>query len=202
MKLASRLKAWMPVLVVGGVLVAGGVVAIPLGGWDTVELQSAVLPEHPVGEPYAGNRLSTSIDEVSLTGVHPDGFTEPDPGTTYLIVIATMENVTAEPQLPLGSRSFYAFTIPGVVDLDEPIPSGSSWMYLLRDGTYGGTLSPGVPDTVQFVFAIDDDLFAVGDEVRIGLTDATAEEADLFDGTRWARPHIAVEVPIVIQGER
>ena len=46
---------------------AGGVAAIPLGGWDTVELQSAVLPEHPIGEPYPGHRVSTAIDDVYLT---------------------------------------------------------------------------------------------------------------------------------------
>lgn len=198
MKLARRLKAWMPVIVTGGTLAIAGVVAIPLGGWDTVELQSAVLPKHPVGEPYVGSRVSTAIDDVYLTDVHPDGYTEPEPGTTFLVVIATMENVTAEPQLPLGSASFYAFTVPGVVEPGEQLLAGDNWTYLLRDGTNGATLSPGVPDTVQFVFAIDDDLFRAGDEVRIGLTDATAEEADLFDGTRWARPHIAVEVPIVI----
>jgi hypothetical protein len=202
MSLGSRLKAWMPVIVAGGVLAIGGVVAIPLGGWDTVELQSAVLPEHPVGEPYAGGRVSTAIDEVSLSAVHPDGYTEPEPGRTFLIVIATIENLTAQPQIPLGTSSFWAFTIPGVLEPGKPVPASDQWTYLLRDGSNGATLSPGVPDTVQFVFAVDDGLFAVGEELRVGLTEATAEEADLYDGTRWARPRVAVEVPIVIRGER
>lgn len=201
MTLRSRLKAWWPVIAAATVLVAGGVAAIPLGGWDTVVLQSAVLPEHPVGEPYAGHRVSTSIDEVFLTDTHPDGFTEAEPGTRFLIVEATIENVTAEPQSPLGSASFYAFTLPGVVEPDELISSSTMWTQLVRDGSTGSSLNPGVPDTVQFIFMIDADLYEAGDEVRIGLTDATPEQAELFDGTRWARPHVAVEVPIVI-GER
>lgn len=202
MTLRSHLRAWWPVIAAGGVLLTGGLVAIPLGGWDTVELQSAVVPEHPVGEPYPGHRLSTSIDDVYLTDTHPDGYTELEPGATFLVVIATMENVTAEPQIPLGSASFYAFTIPGVVEPDEQILAGDYWTRLVRDESNAPTLSPGVPDTVQFIFMVDADLFDAGDEVRIGLTDATPEQADLFDGTRWARPHIAVEVPIVIRDER
>jgi hypothetical protein len=198
MSVRERVRGWMPVLVAGGLLAAGGVVAIPLGGWDTVELQSAVLPEHPVGEPYAGHRVSTSIDEIWLTDTHPDGYTEAEPGTRFLIVEATVENLTAEPQAPLGSASFWAFTLPGVVEPGVLIPSGTQWSQLVRDGSTGSSLNPGVPETVQFIFMIDDDLYEAGDEVRVGLTDATPEDADLFDGTRWARPHVAVEVPIVI----
>ena len=202
MTLRSRLKAWWPVVVAAGVLAAGGLIAIPLGGWDTVELQSAVLPDHPVSEPYAGHRLSTAIDDVFLTDEHPDGYTETEPGTTFLIVVATMENMTAEPQLPLGSSGFYAFILPEVVEPDVLLSGGTTWTRLVRDDSNGPTLSPGVPDTVEFIFMIDADLYHPGDEVRIGLTDATPEEADLFDGIRWARPHVAVEVPIVIRGER
>jgi hypothetical protein len=202
MTVRSHLKAWWPVIATGGVLVAGGLVAIPMGGWDTVELQSAVLPEHPVGEPYTGHRLSTSIDDIYLTDTHPDGYTELEPGTTFLIVVATMENVTAEPQSSLGSASFYAFTLPDVIEPDVLLSGSTTWTRLERDGGPGSTLSPGVPDTIQFIFMIDADLYDAGDEVRIGLTDATPEKADLFDGTRWARPHVAVEVPIVIREQR
>jgi hypothetical protein len=202
MTLRERLRGWMPLVAVGGALAVGGVAAIPLGGWDTVELQSAVLPQHPVGEPYAGHRLSTSIDDVYLVDEHPDGYTEAEPGTTFLVVVATMENVTAEPQLPLGSSGFYAFTLPGVVEPDVLIPSGTLWSRLARDDSGFPTLSPGVPDTVEFTFMIDADLYQPGDEVLVGLTDATPERADLFSGTRWARPHVAVEVPIVIREQR
>jgi hypothetical protein len=200
--LRETLRTWRPVLIVGGVLVAAGLVAIPLGGWDEVELQSAVVPEQPIGQPYAGHRMSTAIDDLYLTDEHPDGFTEPDPGTRFLVVVATLENLTDEPQGALGSKGFYSFTIPGYLELDTVLGAGDNSMRLLRDGTSGSTLSPGVPDTVQFVFVVDAGLFADGDELRIGLTDATPEEADLFDGTRWARPYVAVEVPVVLRDER
>ena len=202
MTLRETLRAWRPVLIVAGGLVVAGLVAIPLGGWDEVELQSAVVPEQPIGQPYAGHRVSTAIDDVYLVDEHPDGYTEREPGTTFLIVMATMENLTAEPQRPLGTKGFYAFTIPGFLEVDTDLPLSDYSTQLARDDSSGPVLSPGVPDTVQFIFTIDDGLFADGDELRIGLTDATPEEADLFSGTRWARPHVAVEVPVVVRDER
>lgn len=198
MTVRQALRAWRPVLVGVGVLAVAGLVAVPLGGWDEVELQSAVVPEQPLGQPYPGHRLSTAIDDVYLTAEHPDGYTEPDPGTEFLVVVATMENMTAEPQLPFGSSGFYAFTLPGYLELDGDIPLADYSTRLSRDDTNGPSLNPGVPDTVEFVFVVDDGLFAVGDELRIGLTDATPEVADLYSGTRWARPHVAVEVPVVV----
>ncbi len=201
MTLRQRFRGWMPPLVIVGVAAVGGLIAIPLGGWDTVQLQSRVLPEQPIGQPYTGHRLSTAIDDVYLTDEHPDGYTEPDPGTRFLVVIATMENVTDEPQEPLGSKGFYAFTIPGLLELDREFLISDYSTRLMRDDSNGPSLTPGVPDTVQFVFVVDDGLFAAGDEVRIGLTDATPESADLYSGTRWARPYVAVEVPAVIRDQ-
>lgn len=201
MTFRETLRAWRPVLIVAGVLGVAALVAVPFGGWDEVELQSAVVPEQPLGQPFAGHRLSTALDDIYLTETHPDGYTELDPGEAFLVVVATMENVTSQPQLPLGSRGFPAFTIPGVVEIDAVLPS-DSWQFLARDDSGFPRLNPGVPDTVVFVFTVDDDLFPDGEVVRVGITDATPEEADLYNGTRWARPHVAVEVPVTIRDER
>ncbi|MEO8527712.1 MAG: hypothetical protein ABI435_01405 [Pseudolysinimonas sp.] len=198
----SRVRAWLPVIVVVGVAAIAGVVAIPLGGWDTVQLQSAVIPEQPVGEPYVGHRLSTSIDDAYLTDASPDGHSEADPGQTFLVVEATMEAVRTEPEFPLGDTDFYAFTIPGVLELGTPIPILDYSTVLKRDGTFGPSLIPGVPDTVVFVFTVPVTAFAGGDVVHIGVTDASPEKANLFSGTRWVKPHVAVEVSITVRDER
>lgn len=202
MTVRDHVKAWMPVIVAGGVLAAGGLVAIPLGGWDTVQLQSAIVPEQPIGQPYVGERVSTAIDDIYLTDEHPDGFSDPEPGDTWLVVVATMENQLTEPEYPLGTTNFWAFTIPGVIELGEQLSVADYSTLLVRDGSFGPVLQPGVPDTVQVVFAVRDSLFADGDEVRIGLTDAEKQDADIYDGIRWWQPHVAVEVPVVIRDER
>ena len=79
--------------------------------------------------------------------------------------------------------------------------SGDYWTYLERDGTAGPTLNPGVPDTVSFVFRVPRALFAAGDELAIGLTDARPEEADLYEGTRWVARRVVAEVPVILREE-
>jgi hypothetical protein len=199
--IAQRVRGWLPVIVAVGLLAAGAVIAVPLGGWDTVQLRSANLPEQPIGQPYPGGRMSTAIDDVYLTDTHPDGFSEPEPGTTFLVVQVTAENLTREPQYLVGS-GFYPFTIPGVIELDDVLGPADYSEVLVRDGSFGARLNPGVPDTVFVTFVVDDDLFADGDEIRVGLTDGRAEQADIYDGTRWVNEHVAVEVPLVIRDER
>lgn len=201
MTLRERLRGWMPLIVIVAVAAVGGVVAIPLGGWDTVDLVSDDIPEQPIGQPYVGAQWAISIDDVYLTDEHPDGYTEPEPGETLLVVVATMENVRDEPQYPISS-SLYPFTIPGVVETGELLATGDYWTYLARDESYGPYLGPGIPDTVEFVFRVRASQFAEGDVLRIGLTDGTPEEADLFEGTRWVDVHVAAEVVVPLREER
>lgn len=196
--LAARLRAWRPVLIVAGVLLAAGLVAIPLGGWDTVQLQSRVVPSHPVGEAFAGHRVATSIDGVYLTDDPPDEYTEREPGMTYLVVVTTMENVTKEPELPIWSSDFHPFTIPGVIELGEPLGWDDYEVFLERDLTSNPWLLPGVPEELRVYFPVRTTAFAVGDEIAVGITDADPEEADLYVGTRWVDPHVAVEVAVTI----
>ena len=202
MSLASRVRAWLPVIIGAGVLAIAGVIAIPLGGWDTVQLQSAVIPEQPVGEPYVGNRLIVSIDDVYLTDDFPDDYTETEPGESFLIVVATMEAVTAEPESPISIGPPNPFTIDGLISIDEAPGYDDLSVFLERDGTYLPVLNPGVPDTVLFVFTVSSSDYADGDQLRIGLTDATPEEADIIEGTRWIDEHVAVEVSITVRDER
>jgi hypothetical protein len=202
MTVRERVRGWMPVLVAGGLLAVGGVVAIPLGGWDTVELQSEIVPEWEAGEPYAGTRLITSIDDLYLTDFSPDGYSEAEPGETFLVVVVTMEAAMSEPQLPLIGTSFPPFVIPGVIDIDRDLEFSAYTIVLERDGTYGPELNPGVPDTLLFAFTVRESQFEGGDEVPVGIVDADAEEADIYEGTRWVNVEIVVEVPMTLRDER
>jgi hypothetical protein len=202
MRLRERVRGWMPVLVVGGVLAVGGVVAIPLGGWDTVELQSEIVPEWEAGDPYPGTRLITSIDDIYLTDFSPDGYSEAEPGETFLVVVATMEAAMSEPQLPIAGSSFPPFVIPGVIAIDVSLRADAYTTVLERDGTFGPELNPGVPDTLLFAFTVRESQFAEGDEVRVGIVDADAEEATIIDGTRWVDVEVAAEVPLTVRDER
>lgn len=202
MTMRERARGWMPVLVAGGVLALGGVAAIPLGGWDTVELQSEIVPEWEAGEPYAGRRLITSIDDIYLTDLSPDGYSEAEPGEIFLVVVATMEAAMSEPQLPIAGTSFPPFEIPGVIEIDVSLSADAYTTVLERDGTFGPELNPGVSDTLLFAFTVRESQFADGDDVRVGIVDADAEEADIIQGTRWVNVEVAVEVPMSVRDER
>lgn len=202
MTLRERLRGWMPLLVIVGVAAVGGLVAIPLGGWDTVQLQSRVVPEQPIGQPLEGHRFTTAIDDIYLTDLSPDGYTEPEIGMTFLVVVATLENMTAEPELPMSGSSFPPFVVPGVYTVEDPPGISDVSAYLARDETYGVALSPGVPDTVIYVFPIRRTLVQADDELRIGITDALPDEAELYQGTRWLNERIVAEVPMIVRDER
>jgi hypothetical protein len=196
--LRERLTGWMPVIVIVAVAAVGGLVAIPLGGWDTVDLVSDDIPEQPLGQPYVGAQWTIAIDDLYLSDTHPDGFTELDPGQVVLVVVATMENMRDEPAYPISGSALYPFTIPGVVVLDELVDVDYQ-VYLARDESFGPLLNPGVPDTVEFFFTVPVSQFHGGDELRIGIPDGTAEEADLFEGTRWVDVHVAAEVVVPLR---
>lgn len=202
MTLRERLRGWMPLLVIVGVAAVGGVVAIPLGGWDTVQLQSRVVPEQPIGQPLAGHRFSTAIDDIYLTDLSPDGYTEAPTATTFLVVVATIENLTAEPEYAGSSSTFPPFVVPGLSTVDDA-PDGDEVSTLLaRDGSFSPTLNPGVPDTVLYVFPVWRTRIQGGDELRIGLTDAIPDEAELYEGTRWLNPRVVAEVPVIVRDDR
>lgn len=199
--LASRARGWLPVIIAAGVLAIAGVVAIPLGGWDRVWLESAAVPIHPVGEPFAAARLTTSIDDAYLTDVSPDGYSEAEPGDTFLVVVATMEATGSEPQDPFGYGSFFTFVIFGIQELGDDVPNDLN-ILLERDGTFGPYLSPGVPDTMLFIYPVGADEFTGGNVLRVGLTDGTPEKADIYEGIRWVNQHIAVLVDVPIRDVR
>jgi hypothetical protein len=189
-------------IAVAGVLAIAGVAAIPLGGWDTVQLESAVIPEQAVGDTFVGNRLAVSIDDLYLTDDFPDDYTETEPGESFLVVVATMEALTAEPESPLSIGPPNPLAIDELMSIDERPDYSDLTVFLERDATFEPVLNPGVPDTLLFVFTVPSGRYSDGDVVRIGLTDATPEQADIIEGTRWIDEHVAVEVPIAVRDDR
>lgn len=194
----ARIRSFAPLLVAVAVLGAGALVAIPLGGWDEVELVSERVPQIEPGETFTSTPFAVAVHSIALIEEHPDGYTEAEPGETWMILEATFENRLEFPQRPPGMSGFQAFSIEGL-DLEA---FGSVDTYLDRDDTFLPTLNPGIPDDVNFVFAVPEDQYADGDVVTVALWDAERQRAELYSGIRWWRPHVAVEVPVVVEDRR
>lgn len=193
----ARARSFAPLVVALGVLGAAALAAIPLGGWDEVELESARVPTIEPGATFVGTPFAVAVHSLALTDEHPDGYSEREPGMTWMLLNATFENRLEFPQRPPGSAGFRAFSIEGAETDSSSLDS-----YLDRDGDYLPTLNPGIVDDVTFVFPVPEHRFAGGDVVPVALWDAERQRAELYSGIRWWRPHVAVEVPVVLEDRR
>ncbi len=181
-------------IVAGAVVLAlavGAVVAIPLGGWDTVELESAAIPELGVGELYEGRHYSVRLEEAWVGDVVPDEYDEPEEGMTFVIVRAVVRNEWREPD---GDASrlltFEALDLLPKLDRDATVRIAS-------DGVYAPPLSPGVATEVLLRWEVPAGSVSPGDPIAFGVIDGRPERAILYSGTAWRDEQVVVEATLV-----
>ncbi|QNO38593.1 hypothetical protein H4J02_06230 [Protaetiibacter sp. SSC-01] len=180
--------------IAGGVvlaLAAGALVAIPLGGWDTVELETAAVPELPAGDIYEGRHYSVRLDEAWVGDVMPDEYDVPEEGMTFVVVRAMLRNEWREPDAA-GTRllSFAALEELPNVDRRADIRVAS-------DGVYSGVLPPGVDMEVLMFWEVPVGSVRAGEPIAFGVTDGRPDEAVLYSGTAWRDEHTAVQTTLV-----
>lgn len=205
--LRHRLARLHPFVWIGAVAVIGGLVAIPLGGWDTVELESTKLPRVEPGELVVGNKFSVRVESAELTSVHPDGFSELEPGWIWFSLELEVTNETdmTEFSSDLGDEYFGAVTVDnGVVgwgttstDIDGSVVRADP--YLVSDGKYLPDLQPDLPTRVILIFEVPDDTWQVGDELEVGIVDRTPYESTLGTGIRYGFPELIAELTIPLE---
>jgi hypothetical protein len=209
--LRQRLARVHPFVWIAAVAAIGALIAWPLGGWDTVELESTKIPVAQPGETIPGHEFSVSIDSAELTSVHPDGFSELEPGWAWLRLELTVVNETDITAFSSDLGSDYE----GVVTLDHGVAGygttardsedrlATGAPYLISDGTYLPGLQPALPTRLALIFEVPDGTWTVGDELTVGIIDRTAYESTLGTGTRYGFPQLIAEVPVTVeQGEQ
>lgn len=207
MTLRHRLARIHPFVWIGVVAVAGGLVAVPLGGWDTVVLESTKIPEVAPGELVPGHQFSVSVEAAELTSVHPDGFSELEPGWTWFALELEVTNETdiTESSSKLGDEYFGVVTVDDAVvgwgstatDSDGNLERGDP--YLVSDGTYLPDLQPALPTRLILIFDVPEDTWQVGDELTIGIVDRTAYESVLSTGTGYGSATLVAELSITVE---
>ncbi|HWM34569.1 MAG TPA: hypothetical protein VNR36_10070 [Pseudolysinimonas sp.] len=207
--LGHRLARIHPFVWIGAAAALAGLVAWPLGGWDTVELESTKIPEVAVGELVEGHQFSLRIQSAELTDVHPNGFSEDAAGWTWLVLGLEVTNETdlTEFSSRLGGSYDGAVSIDAgvaglgttAVDADGRELRGEP--YLVSDGTYLPDLQPDLPTSLLLVFQVPETTWSAGDELQIGIIDRTPYESTLGTGIRYGFPAPVAIVKIrVAQG--
>lgn len=183
------------VLCVVAVLAIGALVAWPLGGWDTVDRHDAVVPEHPLGEPFAGQHFTTTV-HGAWTGVeHPNGISEPSEGMQYLFVVADVRNEWIASDS--AAVRLLAFTRE-TAELDVDTPR----VQIVSDGTSGLVLPPGVTTRLRFTWEVPTGTFAPGDRLVLGIVDGPPSRAVLSNDVFWHDDRVVVTTAVVLGASR
>jgi hypothetical protein len=170
---------------------AGALVAIPLGGWDTVELESAVIPELPVGEEYLGTHYSVRIEGAWVGDVLPDEYDVPDEGNTFVVVRAMLRNEWRE----ADTQARKTLTFDALDELEAF--DRSPLVRVADDGTYLTTMSPGVDMAMLLRWEVPADSVAVGEPLTLGVVDGRPDRAILYSGTAWRDERVVVQTTVV-----
>jgi hypothetical protein len=204
--LRHRLAKLHPFVWIGAVAAVGALVAWPLGGWDTVELVSTRIPQVEPGTRVAGNQFSVTVEAVELTEVHPDGFTEPEPGWEFLIMDVSLVNETDATELSLytGDASFGSLTVDdGVLGWGTTMQDVSGYVidpdiYLRADGTFLPDLQPGLEAPLLMVWQVPVGTFIAGNQMTVGVVDRTPYQRTLGVGIGYRSPQVVATVELTI----
>jgi hypothetical protein len=172
-------------------LVAGAVVAIPLGGWDTVELESAAVPELALGAEYTGRHYAVRIEEAWVGEVLPDDYDEPDEGMTFVVVRAMLRNEWREPD----TRAKGVLTFDALDEL--PSIGRQALVRVASDGTYLSTMPPGVELEMLLRWQVPVGSVEAGEPLVLGVVDGRPDRAILYSGTAWRDERVMVQTTVV-----
>lgn len=205
--LGHRLARVHPFVWIGATAAAAALIAWPLGGWDTVELQSTKVPQVEPGATVDGQPFAVAVDSIETTGVHPDGFSEPDPGWEYLILDLTVTNMTDQTQFSLNLGDGVA----GAVTVDDGAIGWGSHLedpdgfevhgqaYLHADDTLLPDLQPRLASPLRLVWDVPAGTWRGGDEVTVGIVGRTPYQQVLSTGTGYRSPVVVATVRLTVR---
>jgi hypothetical protein len=170
---------------------AGAIVAIPLGGWDTVALESAVVPELAAGEVYVGRHYSVRVEDAWVGDELPDDYDEPEEGMTFVVVRAVLRNEWREPDTHADDVLTFD-ALEGLPSIDQ-----QAGVRVASDGTYLSTMPPGVELEMLLRWEVPSGSVAVGEPLVLGVVDGRPDRAILYSGTAWRDEHVVVQTTVL-----
>jgi hypothetical protein len=143
------------------------------GGFNDVPVQK--LPVISIGETHVGNELATTVTGIRLSPTAPVTEYDAPEGEEFLIVEATLENVTNDPNL-FASRLLRVI-VDGALDGND----APDRVVELRTGGYADVLQPGLPTKIAFLWPVPAGSIDEGAMITIGIF----ERYDMVDDPRF-----------------
>lgn len=168
--------AWTVLAALLAVAVVAG-----LGGFASVAIEK--VRTIPIGSVHEGNTVHTVIEGSYFTDRTPGYTVEAPEGMKYLVVEATLTNVSAEP-------SSFSGNVVRVI-IDDVIDSAEAPRSVIerRSGDRNTFLQPGLATPVLIYWEISADRGAVGDTMYIGLFETFPVYGDpIFGDTAFSDP--------------
>lgn len=148
--------------VVSAVVLAGLGATAAFGGLEPAEPEPILQVQ--AGEDYRNEQLRLAVDRAVLIDALPEMWITPDPGQRVLTVILDVENLSAEPLLPVSS--VLPTVVPTGVSQDEP-----ARVYRYDDTTPDPILQPGVPAIIAMIWIVPEGDFSDGDDLAVNIVD-------------------------------
>lgn len=187
----TRIPWWAWVL--GGLALVVGIIAL-VGGFATSPAKE--LPVVSLGETFTGGELAASVDRVYVTNTNPDtGLV--DATVDYLVVEATVENVTKSPSA--FSDSALRVAVDGAIDETTPPNSILDTDRALRISY----VQPGVPVTLSYIWSVDAAAIPEGTTIYLGIFDQFRVYGDpIFGDGAYTRPTVVAKLSTVLDDVR
>lgn len=169
----------------GGVLAAIGIVAA-LGGFADTPITK--VPTIAIGEVYEGQQIDVSIEGAEVG--RQTAFLTADDGEQLVIVSALVVN---RADVPVSNRAIQLVVLMGDVRLLEDPDA----IVTPRDGETVGSLQPGVPTLLQYVWRTRGDV-ASGDDAVVGIYEAVPDPNDIYDPGQLGLPNPVRRIELVL----
>ncbi|MDR2998686.1 MAG: hypothetical protein LBU78_11280 [Microbacterium sp.] len=135
--------------------------------------------EISAGESYTGSQLDMTVVSAGVGGYVRGSGVILEEGQRTLVVVLDVTNEFDEPRTGTTKDTLGGISVAGV-------ELGTVGATRVADGSTASAFQPDVPTRVQVAWAVDADAVSPGDEIRVGLPDATRFQATFLGrGSYW-----------------
>ncbi len=170
--------------------------AATAGFGGLADVPVAALPQLAAGEAHDGEPLTLSVERAVLIDEFPEAGVTVEPGQRVLAILVTAENGWTRALQSAGGSGVIVQALR-IADAGERAPDAVA---RYDDATLSPWLQPGVPAQLVATWAVEEDLLAAGDALRVDVRDLRLRRGSfVVDGEFWEEPVVAASVTLEVE---